>query len=413
MAESHGPPRYLSITGQPLDLGIDGGFLGNCSSISSFERLNAAGEGTYGIVSRARDKRNGAIVALKQVRILDEERHYGIPITAMREISILRSLKHPNVINVLDVAVDDMVLEDVHMVMEFCEQDLARLIDVYKMEFTLAEVKCIAKQLLEGLEYLHRSSIIHRDVKLENLLLTRDGTLKIADFGLAREYAARPMSPCVVTIWYRAPELLLGTENYTPSVDLWSTGLIIGELILGTAVLPGNSSVYQLSLIVKLLGSPLPEDIQAFSAMGCPNLIKWETEHMPHGRVDNLERKFVDATWDTMLFLSGLLQWNPGARWTATEALGKSKSEIAADAEAWWKKSPGAADKASFAASVDRKIKHVDDGDATRRQSSEEGEGAKRKLEENNDDYGGYVFDFGEGEPATKLPPRKRRSLRR
>ena len=220
------------------------------------------------------------------------------------------------------------------------------------------------------------------------------------------------MSPCVVTIWYRAPELLLGTENYTPSVDLWSTGLIIGELILGMAVLPGNSSIYQLSLIVKLLGSPLPEDIQAFSAMGCPNLIKWETEHMPRGRADNLDRRFVDATRDTILFLGGLLQWNPGARWTATEALGKSRNEMAADAEAWWKESPRAADKASFAASVDRKSKHTDDGDATRGRASEEGEGAKRKLEE-SDNYGGYVFDFGEGEPATKAAPRKRRSMRR
>ncbi|KAF9632334.1 putative cell division protein kinase 10 protein [Lasiodiplodia theobromae] len=113
---------HVSVTGHKIDLSLDHGFLGNCSSISSYESLDAIGEGAYGIVSRARDRRSGSVVALKQIRILEYERNNGIPLTALREISILRSLRHQNVINVLEVAVDDAVLEDVYMVMEYCEK---------------------------------------------------------------------------------------------------------------------------------------------------------------------------------------------------------------------------------------------------------------------------------------------------
>ncbi|KAI9712208.1 MAG: hypothetical protein M1812_006942 [Candelaria pacifica] len=112
----------MSITGQPLSLNTDGGFLGKCSAISSFEKLNELGEGTYGVVHRARDKRNSQIIALKQLRIFPEERQNGIPITALREISILRSLRHTNIINVLDVAVGEKALDEVYMVMEYAEQ---------------------------------------------------------------------------------------------------------------------------------------------------------------------------------------------------------------------------------------------------------------------------------------------------
>lgn len=114
--------QWMSITGQPLNLSSDGGFLGNCTSINTYKTLNSLGEGAYGIVTRSLDTRTSDIVAVKQLLILPSERHNGIPITALREISILRSLKHQNIVNVLDVAVGEEALEDVYMVMEYCEQ---------------------------------------------------------------------------------------------------------------------------------------------------------------------------------------------------------------------------------------------------------------------------------------------------
>src|SRR5437667_2053493 len=110
---------------------------------------------------------------------------------------------------------------------------------------------------------------------------------------MAREYSPRPLTPGVVTIWYRSPELLLGTSHYTPSVDLWSAGLILAELLLCTPLLPGDTEVQQLALIVKLLGTPTPSSMAALSAMGCPDLSRWRREQLPQGRVDNLERRFL------------------------------------------------------------------------------------------------------------------------
>jgi len=163
---------------------------------------------------------------------------------------------------------------------------------------------------------------------------------------MAREYSPRPLTPGVVTIWYRAPELLLGAKNYTPSVDLWSAGLVLAELLLSEPCLTGETVIEQLSLIVKLLGTPTPDDMAALSAMGCPELIRWRRESLPQGRVNNVERRFqADTTKETVNYLSGLLTWDPGARWTATEALGKGRSRFAAHAEKWWKESPREADR--------------------------------------------------------------------
>ena len=162
---------------------------------------------------------------------------------------------------------------------------------------------------------------------------------------MARSYSARPITPGVVTIWYRSPELLLGTKYYTPSVDIWSAGLVLAELLQSSPCLTGNSEIHQLSLIVKLIGSPTPDDIAALSALSCPQLIQWRRESgIASGRADNLSRRFLkESTPETVNFLSGCLKWDPSKRWTAAEALGRGKTRFAALAEAWWKESPRAA----------------------------------------------------------------------
>ena len=225
--------------------------------------------------------------------------------------------------------------------------------------------------------------------------------IHIADFGMAREYSSRPLTPGVVTIWYRAPELLLGTKRYTPSVDIWSAGLILAELIFSAPCLTGDTPLDQLSLIVKLLGSPSPEDVASLSAMGCPELIKWRREGMALGRADNLERRFLTATsQETVLFLKGLLKWDPRARWTASDALARTRSTFGSEADGWWKESPRAVDKSLLPTFPEVRngvaIGVADHGKEKVHTGSSLGEPGH-----------GYVFEF-DGQSALRPPKRHR-----
>ncbi|KAM3665392.1 cyclin-dependent kinase 10 isoform 2-T2 [Ammospiza maritima maritima] len=229
--------------------------LGRCRSVKEFEKLNRIGEGTYGIVYRARDTLTNETVALKKVR-MDNEKD-GMPISSLREITLLLQLQHPNIVELKDVVVGNH-LESIFLVMGYCEQDLASLLENMQTPFSEAQVKCIILQVLRGLQYLHENYIIHRDLKVSNLLMTDKGCVKIADFGLARTYGMppKPMTPKVVTLWYRAPELLLGMTTQTTSIDMWAAGCILAELLAHKPLLPGTSEIHQIDLIVQLLGTP-------------------------------------------------------------------------------------------------------------------------------------------------------------
>ena len=168
--------------------------LGNCRSVAEFEKLNRVGEGTYGVVYRARDTISKKIVALKKVR-MDKEKD-GLPISSLREIKLLLHISHPNVVRLKEIAVGRK-LENLFLVMEYCYQDIASLLDNMSTPFSEAQVKCLMKQLLSGLEHLHFKYIIHRDLKVSNLLLTDKGILKIG------MYIPSFTQQCVViTIWY-------------------------------------------------------------------------------------------------------------------------------------------------------------------------------------------------------------------
>ncbi|XP_064437978.1 cyclin-dependent kinase 10 isoform X9 [Mirounga angustirostris] len=209
--------------------------LGRCRSVKEFEKLNRIGEGTYGIVYRARDTQTDEIVALKKVR-MDKEKD-GVPISSLREITLLLRLRHPNIVELKEVVVGNH-LESIFLVMGYCEQDLASLLENMPTPFSEAQVKCIVLQVLRGLQYLHQNFIIHRDLKVSNLLMTDKGCVKTADFGLARAYGipVKPMTPKVVT--------------------LWAMGCILAELLAHKPLLPGTSEIHQVDLIVQLLGTP-------------------------------------------------------------------------------------------------------------------------------------------------------------
>uniref|UniRef100_A0A8D0D6T4 Cyclin dependent kinase 10 n=1 Tax=Sander lucioperca TaxID=283035 RepID=A0A8D0D6T4_SANLU len=290
---------------------------GSCRSVREFEKFNRIGEGTYGIVYRARDTKSDEIVALKKVR-MDKEKD-GIPISSLREITLLLRLRHPNIVELKEVVVGSQ-LESLFLVMSYCEQDLASLLENMQTPFSEAQVKCIILQLLRGLEYLHHNFIIHRDLKVSNLLMTDNGCVKIADFGLARMYGIpqQPMTPRVVTLWYRAPELLLGTKTQTTALDMWAVGCILAELLAHKPLLPGTSEIQQVDLIVQLLGTP-NENIWVFSLL--PLIGQYSLRKQPY---NNLKNKFTWLSEAGHRLLNLLFMYHPQRRATAKDSLESS-----------------------------------------------------------------------------------------
>lgn len=222
--------------------------------METFKRIEKIGEGTYGVVYKARDQITGRLVALKKIR-LDTESE-GVPSTALREISLLKELNHPNVVRLLDVVHGEQKL---YLVFEYLNQDLKKFMDAStSSELTTALVKSYMWQLLQGVAYCHSNRVLHRDLKPQNLLIDIYGNIKLADFGLARALGVplRTYTHEVVTLWYRAPEILLGSRFYSAPVDVWSIGCIFAEMVTLRALFPGDSEIDQLFRIFRTLGTP-------------------------------------------------------------------------------------------------------------------------------------------------------------
>ncbi|CAK8671064.1 unnamed protein product [Clavelina lepadiformis] len=291
---------------------------GRCRSVTCFEKLNRIGEGTYGIVYRARDCESDEIVALKKVRTEDEKE--GISISSLREITLLLNLKHENVVELKEVVVGQR-LDSIFLVMEYCEQDLASLLDNMTSPFSEAQVKCIILQLLNGLKFLHDAFIVHRDLKVSNLLMTDKGILKIADFGLARTHGipSKDMTPRVVTLWYRAPELLFGAKTHNAAIDIWASGCILAELLAHKPLFPGKSELEMIELIIEMLGSPSDAIWPGFS-----NLPAVKAVYLRKQPYNNLKHRFPWISEAGLTLLNLMLLFHPERRITARDAIATS-----------------------------------------------------------------------------------------
>ncbi|XP_031488218.1 cell division control protein 2 homolog [Nymphaea colorata] len=226
--------------------------------MEQYEKVEKIGEGTYGVVYRARDRLTNTTIALKKIRLEQEDE--GVPSTALREISLLKELQHGNVVRLQDVVHSEKRL---YLVFEYLDLDLKKHMDSCpELAKNPQLIKIFLYQMLRGIAYCHSRRILHRDLKPQNLLIDRStNALKLADFGLARAFGipVRTYTHEVVTLWYRAPEILLGSHHYSTPVDVWSVGCIFAEMVNHRPLFPGDSEIDELFKIFRVLGTPTEE----------------------------------------------------------------------------------------------------------------------------------------------------------
>jgi len=269
------------------------------------------GEGTYAVVYQGREATTGRKVAIKKIKV--GQFKDGLDMSAIREVKYLRELKHQNVIELLDVFSSKTNL---NLVLEFLDSDLEMIIKDRSLVFLPADIKSWMAMTFRGLEFCHRNFILHRDLKPNNLLIASDGQLKIADFGLARDFAdpGYKMTCQVITRWYRPPELLFGSRYYGSAVDIWSVGCIFAELMLRIPYMPGESDMDQLKTIFRALGTPTEEDWPGHTKL---------PDYVPVGQFPKppMRDLFTAASVDTLNLLSKCFVYEPRKRITAKEAL--------------------------------------------------------------------------------------------
>ncbi|XP_042013151.1 protein IMPAIRED IN BABA-INDUCED STERILITY 1-like [Salvia splendens] len=352
----------------------------------SFEKLEKIGQGTYSTVFRARDLETGKIVALKKVRF-DNFEPESVRFMA-REITILRRLDHPNIIK-LEGLITSRSSCNIYLVFEYMEHDISGLLSSPEITFTEAQVKCYMKQLLSGLEHCHARGVMHRDIKGANLLVDDGGVLKVADFGLANfsSYGQKqPLTSRVVTLWYRPPELLLGSIEYGASVDLWSVGCLLAELLTGRPILQGRTEVEQLHKIFKLCGSP-PDDY-------------WKKSKLPHATLFKPQHPYKSSLWQTfkdlpesaVSLVETLLSVEPHKRGTAASAL----------ASEYFKTKPYACDPSSvpkYPPSKEIDIKHHEEASRKRPAGRSRGPESRKPTRKQN--------GMNKLAPEENLPPQK------
>jgi len=286
--------------------------------MEKYAKIDKVGEGTYGLVYKAKNLETGEIVALKRIRLdsIDE----GVPCTAIREISLLKELVHPHIVRLYDVIYTERKLT---LVFEFLDQDLKKYMDFCR-QLTPETIRMFMKHLLEGIAFCHEHRVLHRDLKPQNLLINKRGDLKLADFGLARAFGipVRTFSHEVVTLWYRAPDVLLGSTKYSTQIDMWSAGCILAEMATGRPLFPGPNAKEQIDTVFKVMGTPDPNVWP-----GVRDLPEYRDDWpvyptRPASEVLRASESVVKALGDDGLdLLDQLLQYDPSKRISADNAL--------------------------------------------------------------------------------------------
>ncbi|KAM3957945.1 cyclin-dependent kinase-like 1 [Aphomia sociella] len=236
----------------------------NSRDMDKYEQLAVVGEGSYGIVLKCRRRDNGQLVAIK--KFLETEDDAAVRKMALREIRMLKKLRHDHLVNMIEVF---RRKRRFYLVFEYLDHTLLDELEASPGGLGEDTAKKHLYQLLKGIEYCHQNSIIHRDVKPENVLVSNTGIVKLCDLGFARALAApgEPYTEYVATRWYRAPELLVAEHRYGPEVDIWAIGCLFAEMLTGDPLFPGDSDIDQLALIIKTVGKLAPRHQQVVSRL--------------------------------------------------------------------------------------------------------------------------------------------------
>ncbi|EME89040.1 cell division control protein 2 [Pseudocercospora fijiensis CIRAD86] len=308
--------------------------------MENYQKMEKVGEGTYGVVYKARDLTtpDHRIVALKKIRLEAEDE--GVPSTAIREISLMKEMQDPSVLRLLNIVHADG--HKLYLVFEFMDLDLKKYMEALPVSqggrgkplpegvlegrghFGLGAemVKKFTHQLLSGIRYCHSHRVLHRDLKPQNLLIDKEGNLKIGDFGLARAFGVplRTYTHEVVTLWYRAPEILLGGRQYSTGVDMWSVGCIFAEMATRKPLFPGDSEIDEIFKIFRLLGTPTEQEWPGVTSFPDfkSSFPKWERKQ---------DDELVNADGVKVLgdeglnLLDALLVYDPAGRMSAKQAV--------------------------------------------------------------------------------------------
>ncbi|ANZ75806.1 BA75_01905T0 [Komagataella pastoris] len=280
----------------------------------SYTKEKKVGEGTYAVVYLGKQMPSERKIAVKEIKVGAFKD--GVDMSAIREVKYLQELKHQNVIELVDVFDEE---GNINLVLEFLPMDLEIIIKDTSLLFQPGDVKSWMLMTLRGLHHCHRNSILHRDLKPNNLLISPDGELKIADFGLARSLSQpnERLTSNVVTRWYRAPELLFGARHYTEVIDVWAVGIIFAELMLRTPYLPGKDDADQLTVTFQALGTPTEKTWPGVSALPL-----YKSLHVyPEPSRAELLNRFGAASEEALNLMIAMTRMDPNKRCTTEEAL--------------------------------------------------------------------------------------------